>query len=404
MGRARRAARRSHRSHAAGRACDRAWRGTLAQRLRLVGTVAGDEQHRDRRAARPRAPRRSPLPSARLTSTRTRSIACPSVEQRDRIGDAVDRRDDLEPVVGQQMLGVERDQRLVLDDQEPDDPSLLLAEHHRPLRATHFVSIAKRPNRGIGRKYFCTPAVQASYAARHVDVPPPNRRQRIAKLLARAGVASRREIERMIAEGRVALGGIAIDTPATLLASLDGVTVDGQPVAAPEAARLFLFHKPAGVLTAERDFSGRPTIYDRAAQGPAATGAGRPARSEYRGAAAADHRWRAEAPARAALDRGRARLSRARLRPGDAAAAGGADRWRRDRRRPLRLDRREHRTADRRQRLDRDDPDRGQEPRGPPRARASRAAGQPPDPHPLRPVRARRPARGRDRRGAAKRT
>ena len=86
--------------------------------------------------------------------------------------------------------------------------------------------------------------------------------QRIAKLLARAGIASRREIERMIADGRVALNGAVLDTPATVLASLDGVTVDGAPVAAPEAARLFLFHKPAGVLTAERDFSGRRTIYD----------------------------------------------------------------------------------------------------------------------------------------------
>jgi 23S rRNA pseudouridine2605 synthase len=87
--------------------------------------------------------------------------------------------------------------------------------------------------------------------------------QRIAKLLARAGVASRREIERMIEDRRIALNGAVLETPATILTSLAGVTVDGQPVAAPEASRLFLFHKPSGVLTAERDFSGRPTIYDR---------------------------------------------------------------------------------------------------------------------------------------------
>ena len=86
---------------------------------------------------------------------------------------------------------------------------------------------------------------------------------RIAKLLARAGVASRREVERMIAEGRVAKDGVVIDTPATVLASLDGVTVDDQPVAAAEPTRLFLFHKPTGVLTAERDPAGRATIYDR---------------------------------------------------------------------------------------------------------------------------------------------
>ncbi|WP_435876869.1 pseudouridine synthase [Sphingomonas quercus] len=87
--------------------------------------------------------------------------------------------------------------------------------------------------------------------------------QRIAKLLARAGIASRREIERMIAEGRIAVNGTAIDTPATLLTSLHGVTVDGKPVQAAAPARLFRFHKPAGFLTTERDPRGRPTIYDK---------------------------------------------------------------------------------------------------------------------------------------------
>ena len=91
----------------------------------------------------------------------------------------------------------------------------------------------------------------------------PREGQRIAKLLARAGIASRREIERMIEEGRIAIGGAVVETPATLLASLHGVTVDGNPVAAPAPARLFRYHKPAGLLTTERDPRGRPTIYDR---------------------------------------------------------------------------------------------------------------------------------------------
>ncbi len=86
---------------------------------------------------------------------------------------------------------------------------------------------------------------------------------RIAKLLARAGIASRREIERMIAEGRIALNGVALDTPATILPSLGGVTVDGNPVQAAPPARLFLYHKPPGLLVTERDPKGRPTIYDR---------------------------------------------------------------------------------------------------------------------------------------------
>jgi 23S rRNA pseudouridine2605 synthase len=90
----------------------------------------------------------------------------------------------------------------------------------------------------------------------------PKDGSRIAKLLARAGIASRREIERMIADGRIALDGKVLETPATILKNLKGVTVDGKPVGPTEASRLFLYHKPTGHLTAERDFSGRKTIYD----------------------------------------------------------------------------------------------------------------------------------------------
>jgi 23S rRNA pseudouridine2605 synthase len=68
-------------------------------------------------------------------------------------------------------------------------------------------------------------------------------------------------VERMIADGRVALNGDVLDTPAVVLPSLKGVTVDGNPVGTAEATRLFRFHKPSGLLTAERDPKGRPTIY-----------------------------------------------------------------------------------------------------------------------------------------------
>ena len=86
--------------------------------------------------------------------------------------------------------------------------------------------------------------------------------QRIAKLLARAGIASRREIERMIAEGRIALNGETVTTPATLLEDVTGLTVDGRPVRPAKASRLYRFYKPEGTITAERDPRGRPTIYD----------------------------------------------------------------------------------------------------------------------------------------------
>ena len=91
--------------------------------------------------------------------------------------------------------------------------------------------------------------------------------QRIAKLLARAGVASRREVERMIAEGRIAIDGETLTTPATILENLGGVTVDGKPVRPPQSARLFRFYKPQRAITAAHDPKGRPTIYDKLPKG-----------------------------------------------------------------------------------------------------------------------------------------
>ncbi|KQM18822.1 pseudouridine synthase [Novosphingobium sp. Leaf2] len=105
------------------------------------------------------------------------------------------------------------------------------------------------------------PAPRAAAPTPKDPTLPAREGERIAKLLARAGIASRREVERIIIEGRVKLGDQVIETPSTVLTSLAGVTVDGNPVQEPEGTRLFLFHKPAGLITAERDPAGRPTIY-----------------------------------------------------------------------------------------------------------------------------------------------
>ncbi|MEM1386801.1 MAG: pseudouridine synthase [Pseudomonadota bacterium] len=90
--------------------------------------------------------------------------------------------------------------------------------------------------------------------------PPPG--DRIAKVLARAGVASRRDAERMIEAGRVSVNGNRIDSPALNVTAKDRISVDGKPLAQAEPPRLWLFHKPAGLVTTERDEKGRKTVFD----------------------------------------------------------------------------------------------------------------------------------------------
>lgn len=86
--------------------------------------------------------------------------------------------------------------------------------------------------------------------------------ERIAKVLSRAGIASRREAERMIELGEVAVNGKTIDSPALNVTAKDRITVRGEPVAEPEAARLWLYYKPEGLVTSASDEKGRPTVFD----------------------------------------------------------------------------------------------------------------------------------------------
>ncbi|MEL6583065.1 MAG: pseudouridine synthase [Pseudomonadota bacterium] len=85
---------------------------------------------------------------------------------------------------------------------------------------------------------------------------------RIAKVLARAGVASRREAERMIEAGRVTVNGRKIDSPALNVTAKDQITVDGAPLAQADRPRLFRYHKPSGLVTTARDEKGRKTVFD----------------------------------------------------------------------------------------------------------------------------------------------
>ena len=89
-----------------------------------------------------------------------------------------------------------------------------------------------------------------------------NKGERIAKIIARAGLASRRESERLIVDGRVKVNGNTINSPALNLSKNDAIEVDGKLLSQPEETRLWIYHKPVGLISASKDEKNRPTIFD----------------------------------------------------------------------------------------------------------------------------------------------
>jgi 23S rRNA pseudouridine2605 synthase len=86
-------------------------------------------------------------------------------------------------------------------------------------------------------------------------------KERVAKRIARSGLCSRREAEVLVSQGRVAVNGRVLETPAVTVGNADRIEVDGVPLPQKERTRLWLFHKPAGLVTTARDPEGRPTVF-----------------------------------------------------------------------------------------------------------------------------------------------
>ncbi len=100
------------------------------------------------------------------------------------------------------------------------------------------------------------------------DIPhAPTSPERIAKVIARSGVASRRDAEKMILEGRVSVNGKKAATPALNVLPSDRVTIDGRAIDAPQETRLWLYYKPLGLITSEKDEQGRRTVFDEMPEG-----------------------------------------------------------------------------------------------------------------------------------------
>ncbi|WP_282607505.1 pseudouridine synthase [Pelagibius sp. Alg239-R121] len=107
-----------------------------------------------------------------------------------------------------------------------------------------------------------TAAMRAKPAHTPTEKENASKGERIAKIIARAGLCSRRDAERWIAEGRVQLDGKTLETAAVVVTPGQSIVVDGQPLPAAEQARVWRFHKSKGVITTRKDPEGRPTVFD----------------------------------------------------------------------------------------------------------------------------------------------
>ena len=170
----------------------------------------------------------------------------------------------------------ERTERPKFDRPREDRPARNAWQEHprseagdeRPRRDNEDDSkvFAKRPAFG-GRGEYRERKPEFDKRAPRAEPKPKKAGERIAKVVSRAGLASRRDAEEWIVQGRVSVNGRVINSPALDVTSRDVITVDGKPLPERERTRLFMFHKPRGLMTTHADPEGRPTVFDNLPEG-----------------------------------------------------------------------------------------------------------------------------------------
>jgi 23S rRNA pseudouridine2605 synthase len=170
----------------------------------------------------------------------------------------------------------ERSDRPKFDSPREDRPARNAWQEHprseardeRPRRDNEDDSkvFAKRPAFG-GRGEYRERKPEFDKRAPRAEPKPKKAGERIAKVVSRAGLASRRDAEEWIVQGRVTVNGRVINSPALDVTTRDVITVDGKPLPERERTRLFMFHKPRGLMTTHADPEGRPTVFDNLPEG-----------------------------------------------------------------------------------------------------------------------------------------
>ena len=153
-----------------------------------------------------------------------------------------------------------------MDWQEHPKSDRRFAERPRRDNEDDSKIFARRPAFG-GRGAYRKPKPDFDKRSAREETKPKKSGERIAKVLARAGLASRRDAEEMVVQGRVSVNGRVINSPALDVTANDVIAVDGKPLPPRERTRLFLYHKPRGLMTTHADPEGRPTVFDHLPEG-----------------------------------------------------------------------------------------------------------------------------------------